>query len=279
MIKMRQPVLELKDVIKTYGEGHAAVQAVKKTNLKVFPEEVVVIMGPSGSGKTTLLSISGCLLTPSSGSISIAGQNVGELPQRKLPQFRLAHIGFVFQAFNLLAPLTAQENVEMAFTLAGAKSKVARQKSKELLTELGVGQRLSHNPADLSGGEKQRVAVARALANQPELILADEPTANLDSKSGHLVVQLLHDIAKKRGSGLVVVSHDMRIMDIADRVLRLEDGELKTPEELVTDPVCGMTFSHEEAVATIKYKNKVYHFCSKTCLEKFKENPEQYLSV
>ncbi len=226
-----QPVLELKDVVKTYGRGHAAVEAVKKTNFKVFPKEVVVVMGPSGSGKTTLLSISGLLLSPSTGSVHMAGENTTNLSQKKLAYFRLKHIGFVFQAFNLLAPLTALENVEMAFNLAGLKGSKAKEAATEILTDLGLGKRLQHKPADLSGGEKQRVAVARALANEPELILADEPTGNLDSKSGHKVVELLHDIAKKRGSGVVVVSHDMRIMDIADRVLRLEDGEIKTPEE------------------------------------------------
>lgn len=274
-----KPVLELKDITKTYGKGHAAVEAVKKSNLKVFAKEVVVIMGPSGSGKTTLLSISGCLLTPSTGGVYLTGQNVTELPQRKLADFRLKHIGFVFQAFNLLAPLTALGNVEIAFNLAGHKGKKAKEKAASLLSELGLAKRLNHKPEDLSGGEKQRVAVARALANEPELILADEPTGNLDSKSGHQVVKLLHDVAKKRGSAVVVVSYDMRIMDIADRVLRLEDGQIKTPEELATDPVCGMTFSHDEAVAKTTHKGKVYHFCSKTCLEKFEENPEQYLSV
>jgi len=191
-----------------------------------------VIMGPSGSGKTTLLSIAGGLLRPGSGSVRVAGMNLTELDAGALAGLRLKQVGFVFQAFNLLGSLTAQENVALVMNLAGRKDSTVDSDSSRILNRLGLGGRLSHVPADLSGGEKQRVAIARALANDPPLILADEPTGNLDSRSGRDVMMLLSDLTREENKAVVVVSHDPRILDIADRVIWLEDGRLsvKGPE-------------------------------------------------
>jgi putative ABC transport system ATP-binding protein len=190
-------------------------------------------MGPSGSGKTTLLSMLGGLLRPTSGSIRIAGRELTTMRPAQLTAVRRHEVGFVFQTFNLLSALTAVENVEVAMVLAGVPRRDARRRATALLDELGMSARLGFLPEALSGGEKQRVSIARALANDPRIILADEPTANLDSKHGLAVVHLLRDIARRRGRSVVIVSHDTRIRDVADRVLWLEDGHLSgaVPED------------------------------------------------
>lgn len=222
-----EPVLELQNVTKIYGAGRTAVKASKAINLQVRPGEVVLIMGPSGSGKTTLLSMAGLLLRPTEGQIFLNGRDVSGLTQRQLAALRLHSLGFVFQAYNLLEALTARENVELVMNMAGVKGRVAQDRAIELLDTLGLGHRLDHKPADLSGGEKQRVAIARALANDPPLILADEPTGNLDSKTGREVMQLLCcDLGRDLGRAIVVVTHDHRLREIADRILWLEDGRL-----------------------------------------------------
>jgi putative ABC transport system ATP-binding protein len=227
-------VLKLKDVSRIYGEGRTAVEAVDNVSLAVKPGEIVLIMGPSGSGKTTLLSLAGLLLTPTSGAIWLDNQMVNELPARELPQIRLRKIGFVFQAYNLLSALTSRENVELVLNLAGTRGVAARERATTLLSQLGLAERLDHKPSDLSGGEKQRVAIARALANDPKLILADEPTGNLDSKTGRAVMDLLcNDIGLDRGRSMVIVTHDHRLTAIADRVLWLEDGRLTSSNQPV----------------------------------------------
>lgn len=273
---MTTAALELREVEKTYGSGRATVRAVDGVSLTVNPGEVAVIMGPSGSGKTTVLSLSGALLRPTSGRVSIMGTDITRLSERDLPEIRLRSIGFVFQAFNLLSALTALENVEVALNLAGVGGKEAKRRATELLTELGLGERLHHYPDELSGGEKQRVALARALANEPDLILADEPTGNLDSKSGHMVAELLKKVATERGKSVLIVSHDMRIIDIADQVYWLEDGRLRQETQLVTDPVCGMKIQEADAFGTANYEGRRYFFCSRTCLEKFEADPGRY---
>jgi putative ABC transport system ATP-binding protein len=220
-------VLELRGVNKVYGTGHTAVEAVSDVDLQIKPGEIVLIMGPSGSGKTTLLSMAGLLLRPSAGQIWLNGQEVTGLNGGRLPAQRLHSIGFVFQAYNLLGALSARENVELVMNMAGLKGKAARARATRLLTDLGLGHRLDHRPADLSGGEKQRVAIARALANDPPLILADEPTGNLDSKTGREVMELLCcGLGRDQGRAIVIVTHDHRLKDIADRVLWLDDGRL-----------------------------------------------------
>jgi putative ABC transport system ATP-binding protein len=223
-------VLELKNVTKIYGSGRTAVNAVDQVNLTVEAGEILLIMGPSGSGKTTLLSIAGLLLHPTQGDIYVAGNRINGMTQRKLASLRLHKLGFVFQAYNLLGALTARENVEVVMNLAGKRGKSARQRATQLVQMLGLDQRLDHLPADLSGGEQQRVAIARALANDPPLILADEPTGNLDSKTGLQVMELLCcGLGRDQGRAIVIVTHDQRLRDIADRVLWLEDGRLTNP--------------------------------------------------
>jgi putative ABC transport system ATP-binding protein len=224
---MMDTVLELRNVTKIYGSGRTAVKAVNQVDLVVKAVEIVLIMGPSGSGKTTLLSIAGLLLHPTLGDIFVAGDLINGMSQRQLAALRLRNLGFVFQAYNLLGALTARENVEVVMNLAGKKGKAARQRAIELITLLGLDQRLEHLPADLSGGEQQRVAIARALANDPPLILADEPTGNLDSKTGQEVMELLCcGLGRDQGRAIVIVTHDQRLRQIADRILWLEDGQL-----------------------------------------------------
>lgn len=224
-------ILEMQRVSKTYGSGHTAVKAVDGVDLLVKPGEIVLIMGPSGSGKTTLLSMAGLLMRPSEGRIWINGQETTYLTERQLPALRLRSVGFVFQAYNLLGALTARENVELVMHMAGNNGRSARTRAVELLTMLGLEHRLNHLPAALSGGEKQRVALARALANDPPLILADEPTGNLDSKIGREVMELLCcGLGRDQGRAILIVTHDHRLRDIADRVLWLEDGHLSNTD-------------------------------------------------
>ncbi len=220
-------ILSLHDVSKVYGSGRTAVRASDHVDLHVEPGEIVLIMGPSGSGKTTLLSMAGLLLRPTEGEIRVNGRDVAGLNRSQMAALRLRSLGFVFQAYNLLGALTARENVEVVLNMAGVRGEAARTRATELLEMLGLGQRLDHRPADLSGGEKQRVAIARALANDPPLILADEPTGNLDSKTGQEVMELLCcGLGRDQGRAIVIVTHDHRLRQIADRVLWLEDGRL-----------------------------------------------------
>jgi putative ABC transport system ATP-binding protein len=219
-------VLEVVNLSKTYGHGRTAVHAVRGVSFSLEEGEMVLIMGPSGSGKTTLLSMIGCLLTPTSGRVFICGEEVTSLPQRRLSEIRLKRLGFVFQSFNLLSSLTALENVLVALNLAGVRGREAKERAEGLLRLVGLGGRLDHLPHELSGGERQRVAIARALANEPKIILADEPTGNLDSKTGHRVVELLRRAAKEGNRSVIIASHDHRIREMADRVLYLEDGRL-----------------------------------------------------
>jgi putative ABC transport system ATP-binding protein len=219
--------LVLEDVSKVYGAGASSVRAVDSANLTVREGEIVAIIGPSGSGKTTLLSMAGCLLRPTSGSVRVLGEEVSQLSELRLAGFRLRHIGFVFQAFNLLPSLSARENIEIALNLANQSGRTAWQRTGDLLRMLDLGHRERNRPGDLSAGEQQRLAVARALANRPDVILADEPTANLDSRAGHAVMELMKSAVEAgEARALVVVTHDMRIIDVAHRVLTMEDGIL-----------------------------------------------------
>lgn len=216
--------LVLEHVSKTFGRGEAAVRAVDDLSLSVAAGEVVLVMGPSGSGKTTVLAIAGCLMRPDSGRVRLGGVDVTALPQSRLPAVRREGIGFIFQSFNLLGALTARENVELVLGLSGKGNQ--RAVASQLLGSLGLEKRGDFLPAQLSGGEKQRVAIARALATDPRVILADEPTANLDSRSGQQVMTLLAQSARERRKAVVVVSHDTRLREIADRIIWMEDGRL-----------------------------------------------------
>jgi putative ABC transport system ATP-binding protein len=219
-------LIHLEDVSKVYGTGETAVRAVDRVNLSVQAGELILILGPSGAGKTTLLSLIGGLLHPTSGTIHVAGAELHTLSPSALAPFRLRQIGFVFQFFQLLSALTASENVEVVLRLGGFAAKAARQRAKELLVRLGLGARLTHLPAELSGGEKQRVALARALALDPPLLIADEPTGSLDSRSGEEVIGLLRRLVDEERRTVLIASHDQRIVPVASRVLRCEDGQL-----------------------------------------------------
>jgi putative ABC transport system ATP-binding protein len=265
---MTTSTLQISRVTKRYGSGVTEVVAVQDVSMSVAPGEIVLIMGPSGSGKTTLLSMLGALLKPSSGEIRLNGDVISALKENRLPDIRLHKFGFIFQDFNLLSALTALENVAIVAELAGVKGSAARKRATVLLSDLGLGERLNFLPEKLSGGEKQRVAIARALVNDPALILADEPTANLDSKIGHEIMRLLRSIAKEHGRSVVIVSHDQRIKDIADRVLWLEDGQFKEMVSLVTDPVCGMPVERENAIK-MEWEGRQFYFCAKGCRDEF----------
>jgi len=227
------PLLRVDGLTKVFGSGRTEVRAVDGVTFKTDRGEITLIMGPSGSGKTTLLTMVGALLRPTEGGVVIDGLELTSLPQRELPRVRRQYLGFVFQTFNLLESLSALENVEVALNVAGLTGPGAHERARQLLVAAGLEGRLDFHARDLSGGEKQRVSIARALANHPPLLLADEPTANLDSRHGHEVMELLRDLAKREGSGVVVVSHDPRLHDIADRVLWLEDGRITSAEAAV----------------------------------------------
>lgn len=273
----KNTTLQVTQVTKRYGSGATEVQAIRDVSLEVTSGEVVLIMGPSGSGKTTLLQMMGALLKPTEGTIQLNGEMLSTLTEKHLPTIRLHQIGFIFQSFNLLSALTVLDNVALVAELAGARRGEARKRAAALLSELGLGERLRFLPEQLSGGEKQRVAIARALVNDPTLILADEPTANLDSKIGHEIMRLLQGIAKQQRRSVVIVSHDARIQDIADRVLWLEDGQFKEMATMATDPVCGMKVEREKAV-TAEWDGRSFSFCSRGCRNEFLEEPQQFLS-
>lgn len=220
------PVLEVSDVIHHYGSGDAAVQALRGISISVDRGEVVLVVGPSGGGKTTALLVMGLLLTPDSGTVRVGGQDVGALSERERAGLRLNRLGFLFQDYNLLNSLTSAENVAVPLRYAGVRKAAALARATELLDSLGVAHRAGHRPMQLSGGEKQRVAAARALANRPDVILADEPTANLDSVTGRKVSEQLAAAARAHDAAVVIVTHDSRLDGIADRVIRLEDGRV-----------------------------------------------------
>lgn len=272
-----EPIMHVQNITRRFGSGSTEVVAVHNISLSIVPGEVVLIMGPSGSGKTTLLSMLGGLLKPSSGRIQIGSDEISAMDERRLPEVRLRRIGFIFQDFNLLSALSSLDNIAIVAQLAGLSPLQARQRARQLLEQLGLGHRLNFLPEKLSGGEKQRVAIARALINQPDLILADEPTANLDSQHGHETMRLLRRIAKEENRSVVIVSHDQRIKDIADRVLWLEDGQFKNVVEMALDPVCGMSVARESAPAHTAYDGRVFYFCAQGCLDEFLTAPEKFL--
>lgn len=230
-------ILVIKDLNKVFNKGkHSEVRAITGVNLEVEESEIVMIMGPSGSGKTTFLTMLGGLLTPSTGKIILENKELQSLTKSKLTKIRRENIGFVFQSFNLLQNLTALENV----IIAGFNTKNKQQKAKELLIKLGLENRLNSLPNDLSGGERQRVAIARALINDPKIILADEPTANLDKKTGREVMDLLCSIGCEEEKTVIIVSHDERVQDIAHRIIHIEDGKLAREEKGLHNKTCKM---------------------------------------
>jgi putative ABC transport system ATP-binding protein len=223
---MGDVAISVRDITKTYAQGEAAVRALDGVNLDVLRRELMLLMGPSGSGKTTLLSVMGCILRPSSGTIRLMDRDTTGLTERELPRLRLEHIGFVFQGFNLFATLTAAANVALALDLKGVSRRDAMRRAMTLLEQVGLGDKRDAYPADLSGGQKQRVAIARAIACDPPILLADEPTAALDTHSAHTVMKLFTDLVCERGRAIVVVTHDSRMLGYANRIVHIEDGRL-----------------------------------------------------
>lgn len=276
-----KPILSATGISKHFGSGHTMVKAVDHIDLEVKSGELALIMGPSGSGKTTFLSMLGGLLKPSEGQIIIDGINITDMSESKLPSVRAQKVGFVFQSFNLLDALTVEQNILFPAQLLKGGIPAAKPRANALIDKLGLSERRHALPRTLSGGEKQRVAIARALINNPPLILADEPTGNLDSKSGQEVMMTLFDITRDSPCAVLIVTHDPRVEEIADRVLWLEDGGIRdrqvSEHNWVCDPVCGMQV--DEWTSDIHYDldGKKYVFCSDRCKLRFVEQPVEYL--
>lgn len=270
------PLVTVEEVTKTFGEGRVAVRAVDNVSFDVGPGEFLLVMGPSGSGKTTLLSIIGGLMRPTVGRITIAGTEITSRSEHELVHVRRHLVGFIFQSFNLLEALSVQENVELVLDIAGTGGRQSRARASAVLRSLGLGDRLRFLPRTLSGGEKQRVSIARALANEPRVILADEPTANLDSRHGRDVMLLLKSIARQQDRAVIAVSHDERIRKVADRVLWLEDGRIREIGRFQKDPVCGMSVDEERAIRAAADDGSILYFCSNGCRDEFLASPERF---
>jgi putative ABC transport system ATP-binding protein len=221
-------MIEIENVTKIYKLGDTEVRALDGVSLKIEKGEMVAIMGPSGSGKSTLMAILGCLDVPTSGAYRLDGLNVDSLTDNQLADVRNRKIGFVFQQFNLLARTTALDNVMLPLTYGGVRGRQRREQTEEALQKVGLGDRMHHRPNELSGGQQQRVAVARALVHRPEVLVADEPTGNLDSASGARVLALLEELRRSEGAALVLATHDRALVARADRIVELHDGRLGT---------------------------------------------------
>ena len=234
-------VVSATEVTRRYGDGEAAVDALRGVSLNVKPGELVAVMGPSGSGKSTLMHLLAALDKPTSGTVTIAGEDVGSLSDTEVTKLRREHIGFVFQFFNLLPMLDAEENIKLPLTIAGEKADP--EFFENLLKRVGLTDRRSHRPAELSGGQQQRVAIARALVSQPTVVFADEPTGNLDSKTGAEILELLRASAEELNQTMVMVTHDANAATIADRVLFLADGVIveELPRSSSADILAAMT--------------------------------------
>ena len=274
-------VVAIRGLAKIYGTGATQVRAVNGIDLTVRSGVLLLIMGPSGSGKTTLLLMLGALLRPTAGTIQVRRSDGSDLEltsalEKKLPRVRAHTFGFIFQDYALLDALSAEENVAVACNIAGRTGRPARERARVLLERVGLGHRAAARPSQMSGGEQQRVAVARALANDPPVILADEPTANLDAARGRDLARLLRRLADEDGRAVVIVSLDDRLREVADRVLWLEDGLLKELAAMVIDPVCGMAV--EPAGPRVDLDGQSQWFCSEACAAEFRAHPGRYLS-
>lgn len=224
------PIIQLEDIKKSYQMGSVESQVLKGVSLSIWPGEYVCIMGPSGCGKSTLLNILGCLDQPSSGNYFLGGQNVAQLDDDSLSEARNRNLGFIFQSYNLIQQLTVIENISVPMYYGGADDKSMREVAERLAEQVGLGSRVHHRPTELSGGQQQRVAIARALSNSPLVILADEATGNLDSKSGAEILELFDDL-NRQGKTLVFVTHDDRMVERCTRIIRLRDGLIESDTE------------------------------------------------
>jgi len=223
---MSQLVMEAKDVTKVLGAGAGQVQALKGVNLALRGGELTLLMGPSGSGKTTLLSILGCMLSPTQGTVRVRGESIEGKGSEELAKLRRDHVGFVFQSYHLFPTLTAADNVRLALDVRGEGGNLARNRTREALAKVGLSHKVSSYPRELSGGEQQRVAIARAVVGSPSVVLADEPTAALDGENGKAIMTILANIAKAPDRGVLVVTHDPRLVAFADRIIYIEDGNI-----------------------------------------------------
>ena len=269
----------VRGLTKIYGTGPTEVAAVRAVDLDVHAAEVLLVMGPSGSGKTTLLLMLGALLRPTTGTITVTARDgtstdVAAARERALPALRAHTFGFIFQDYALLDALTATENIAVAANLAGTNGTTANRRAQELLDRVGLAHRAHARPAQMSGGEQQRVAVARALANDPPVLLADEPTANLDASRGRDLARLLRQLADEDGRSVVIVSHDDRLREVAHRVLWLEDGRFREVTARVIDPVCGMPV--EATGPHLDRGSETLWFCSEGCKAEFAADPGRF---
>ena len=219
-------IIELKSVTRTYKLGDETLKALDDVSFSVKPGEFIAITGPSGSGKSTLANVIGGLDTPTSGSVTVDGQDLSHTRDNKLSDYRNQHIGFIFQSFNLQGTNTALENVMLPLVFAQMKNKARKARAKECLEAVGLGDRLKHKPGQLSGGQRQRVAIARALAGNPKIIIADEPTGNLDSAKGQEIMKLLSDLNNQQGITLLIITHDHSIARQAHRIVEIQDGKI-----------------------------------------------------
>jgi len=223
---MATPIIKLENVWKIYQLGKVELPALRGIDLEILPGHFVSIMGPSGSGKSTLLNIIGILDFPTRGQVYLKNKNVALLSENELALLRGKTIGFIFQEFNLLSNLTALENVILPMVFQGVSWRQRKERAKKLLIDVGLGERINHQPTELSGGERQRVAIARAFANDPEMVIADEPTGNLDSTTGQKIMEILTDFHKKQGKTIVVVTHDPNIASYSEEIVNIKDGQI-----------------------------------------------------
>jgi len=246
MNNTKKPVIEVKDLTKVYQMGEIMVEALRGVSLQINKGEMVALMGPSGSGKSTLMNTLGCLDQPTDGEYYLDGELVSQLDEQGLTQIRRHQIGFVFQSFNLLSKTSALANVELPMIYAGLPSKERKQRAKEALELVGLGDRLDHQPSELSGGQQQRVAIARALATTPAIILADEPTGNLDTQSSEEVMNIFQSLNREQGITVILVTHEEDIGAYTQRIIRMRDGLIERDE-----PVANRTLANLAAVQTV----------------------------
>jgi len=221
-----QPIITASGVTKVFSTGRGEVHALRGVDLEIFQGEYVSIMGPSGSGKSTLFNMIGALDRPTSGDVTIGGVKLGDLTSRQVAFFRGRHIGYIFQAYNLIPSMTAEKNVSLPLTLAGASNADASNRAREVLEEVGLGHRMDHLPGQMSGGQQQRVAIARAIVNNPTILLADEPTANLDLKTGKQIIELVKGMCARHNVTVITATHDHEMLRVSDRVVWIADGKI-----------------------------------------------------